>query len=68
MLQRIQTVYLILAVIVTGVLPYFFPLWKENSGTEIVDFYFMKEISYVALFGLSTTLSIISIISFSTLA
>ena len=64
MLQRIQTVYLILAVIVTGVLPYFFPLWKENNGTEIVDFYFMKEISYVALFGLSTTLSIISIISF----
>ena len=64
MLQRIQTIYLILAAVITGVLPFIFPLWKEQVGTEIVDFYFMKEMSYVALFGLSTTLSIISIISF----
>ena len=64
MLQRIQTIYLILAAVITGVLPFIFPLWKEQVGTEIIDFYFMKEMSYVALFGLSTTLSVVSIISF----
>ena len=64
MLQRIQTIYLILAAVVTGVLPFVFPLWKQQTGTAIADFYFMTEISYVALFGLSTTLSIVSIMSF----
>ena len=64
MLQRIQTIYLILAAVITGVLPFIFPLWKEQVGTEIVDFYFIKEMSYVALFGLSTALSVVSIISF----
>ena len=64
MLQRIQTIYLILAAVITGVLPFIFPLWKEQVGTEIVDLYFMKEMSYVALFGLSTALSVVSIISF----
>ena len=64
MLQRIQTIYLILAAVVTGVLPFVFPLWKQQTGTEIVDFYFMQEMSYVALFGLSTTLSIVSIMTF----
>ena len=64
MLQRIQTIYLILAAVVTGVLPFVFPLWKAQTGTEIFDFYFMQEMSYVALFGLSTTLSIISIMGY----
>ena len=64
MLQRIQTIYLIFAAVVTGVMPFVFPLWKQQATTGIVDFYFMQEMSYVALFGLSTTLSIISIISF----
>lgn len=64
MLQRIQTIYLILAAITTGVLPFVFPLWKQITGTTTVDFYFMTEINYVALFGLSTTLSIVSIMTF----
>ncbi len=64
MLQRIQTIYLILAAVVTGVLPFVFPLWKVQTGTEIFDFYFMQEMSYAALFGLSTTLSIISIMGY----
>ena len=64
MLQRIQTIYLILAAVVTGVLPFIFPLWKAQTGTEIFDFYFMQEMSYAALFGLSTTLSIISIMGY----
>jgi hypothetical protein len=64
MLQRIQTIYLILAAVITGVLPFVFPLWKEQIGTETLDFYFMKEISYVVLFALSTTLAVVSVISF----
>lgn len=64
MLQRIQTIYLILAAITTGVLPFVFPLWKQITGNTTVDFYFMTEINYVALFGLSTTLSIVSIMTF----
>jgi hypothetical protein len=64
MLQRIQTIYLILAAITTGVLPFVFPLWQQQTGTVINDFYFMMEISYLVLFGLSTTLSVVSIISF----
>ncbi len=59
MIQRIQTIYLILALVVTGVLPYLFPLWKMNDGTE---FYFMSSMLYTVLFGLSTTLSLLSIL------
>jgi hypothetical protein len=60
MIQRIQTVYLIIALLITGVLPFIFPLWKE-AGKEI---YFMQNLVYNALFGLSSVLSLISIISF----
>ena len=59
MIQRIQTIYLILALVVTGVLPYCFPLWKLSDGKEI---YFMTHMLYTVLFGLSTTLSLLSIL------
>lgn len=57
---RIQTYYLIACLIVTGVLPFVFPLWKDASGKSI---YFMMDIAYTALFGLSSTLSLLSILS-----
>ena len=60
MLQRIQTVYLILAFVVTAVLPFVFPLWKID-GKEV---YFMGNMVYTSLFGLSTALTALSIISF----
>jgi len=60
MLQRIQTVYLAIALIIAAVLPYFFPLWKIDGK----DFMFNKDLLYVSLFGLSTALTAISIISF----
>ncbi len=59
MIQRIQTVYLILALVITGVLPFIFPLWTLSNGKE---FYFMTNQAYVALFGLSTSLSLLSIL------
>ena len=61
MLQRVQTIYLIIAFISAAVLPYVIPLWTLNTGKE---FYFMHNLVYVTLFGLSTSLSIISIISY----
>jgi Domain of unknown function (DUF4293) len=61
MIQRIQTVYLILTFLVTGVLMFFVPLWTLNNGKA---FYFMQDQFYTILLGLSTMLSIISIISY----
>ncbi|MEN2413508.1 DUF4293 domain-containing protein [Flavobacterium mesophilum] len=60
MLQRIQTVYLILTFVITGVLMFFIPLWSINGK----PFYFMQDQVYTVLLGLSTMLTIISIISF----
>ena len=61
MLQRIQTIYLVLALVATGILPFIFPLWKMVDGKEV---FFMTNTIYTTLFGLSTTLSLLSIISF----
>ena len=61
MIQRIQTVYLILTFLITGVLMFFTPLWTLNNGKA---FYFMQDQFYTILLGLSTMLSVISIISF----
>ena len=57
---RKQTYYLIVCLILTGALPFVFPLWKDASGKA---FYFMMDMVYVVLFGLSTTLSLLSILS-----
>ena len=61
MIQRIQTLYLVLSFIITGVLPFVFPLWSTVDGKEYL---FMQNQLYVILFGLSTTLSLLSIISY----
>jgi hypothetical protein len=60
MLQRIQSIYLLLALITTGVLPFVFPLWTFEN----ISFYFMQDLIFVSLFGLSTTLSLLSIFLF----
>ena len=61
MLQRIQTLYLFLVIITSGVLPFVFPLWNLNDGKP---FYFMASMAFTTLLGLSTTLSLFSIFSF----
>ena len=61
MFQRIQTIYLLLAFVATGVLPFFIPLWILLDG---VAYLFIQNQVYVALFGLSTTLTLLSIISY----
>ena len=61
MIQRIQSIYLILATITTAVLPFLFCLWKANDGQAV---YFMSTITYTILLGLSTSLSLLSLLSF----
>jgi len=61
MIQRIQTIYLILTFVITGVLSLIFSLWTLEGGKE----YFARENQvYTILFGLSTAITIYSIISF----
>ena len=60
MLQRIQTVYLFLVFIVSGVFPYLFSLWKIGTA----EYYFNQNMVYTVIFGLSVALSAISIVSF----
>jgi hypothetical protein len=61
MIQRIQTIYLLLAFVVTGVLPFLIPLWTMADGKE---YFFMQSQVYVVILGLSTTLSLLGIISY----
>ncbi|HUH25880.1 MAG TPA: DUF4293 domain-containing protein [Flavobacterium sp.] len=61
MIQRIQTVYLALAFIVSGILSLVFPLWKDANG---VDFHVGQNTAYVLLFGLISALSIFSVFSY----
>ena len=61
MIQRIQSVYLFLAFVVTGILTLFIPLWKNAEG---VDFYAGQNQMYVIAFGISAALSIISLLGY----
>lgn len=63
MIQRIQTLYLIAAALVSGLLPFFVPLWTDSTN---VAHYFTSTWSYVLLFELSAVLSIISLFLFKT--
>ncbi|UPQ79517.1 DUF4293 domain-containing protein [Flavobacterium azooxidireducens] len=61
MLQRIQSLYLIGAIICAGILPFFFPLWFNENGFPI---YFQEDLPISILFGFSSLLSILAILSF----
>jgi hypothetical protein len=61
MIQRIQTIYLFLTFLVVGILPYIFPLWTMDNGK---DYFFMQNQIYVILLGLSTAITVYSIITF----
>lgn len=66
MLQRIQTVYLFIAVVLSGAIIYLLPLWINNNGevfylNRFIQSEDWKMISMVVAFGLSAILSFISI-------
>ena len=61
MIQRIQTLYLFLTLIMVGIMPYIFALWTMDNGK---DYFFMQNQIYVVLLGLSTAITVYSIITF----
>lgn len=58
MIQRIQTVYLLIAFIASGILPFIFPLWINSAGDEVI---FFDNLAFILLFIFSATLSLVSI-------
>ncbi len=61
MIQRIQTLYLLLAFVTTSILLFFIPLWILKDGKE---FYFMQSQVYTIILGLSTAMTLLSIVSY----
>ena len=61
MIQRIQTIYLLLAFIVTGIVLFFIPLWTMNDTKE---YFFMQSQVYTILLGLSNSLTLLSVVSY----
>lgn len=61
MIQRIQTVYLFLAFVATGIVMLFVPLWTTTAGKP---FFFMQDMLYAFVLALTTMLTFISIISY----
>lgn len=61
MIQRIQTIYLVIAFIIMGNLPYVFPLETSSTGVKTFAADHMVDIS---LFTLSALLSLITIFLF----
>lgn len=62
MLQRIQTIYLLLCAIISGVLPFFIKLWTVSGK---LDIYANANKLYIGLFLISAVLALISIFSFN---
>ena len=61
MIQRIQTIYMALVFIVSGILSLLLPLWTDGKGQE---FFVGRNTAYTLLFGLSAALSIIAIFTY----
>ncbi|WP_374540081.1 DUF4293 domain-containing protein [Flavobacterium sp.] len=61
MLQRVQTLYLAVAFLLAGILPLFLSLWTTVAKVDIMA---MDYLIYIALFGFSSLLALISIFSF----
>ena len=61
MLQRIQSVYLVICIIISGVLPFFMKLWTLGGK---LDIYANSNKVYIGLFMISAVLAAISIFSY----
>ena len=61
MIQRIQTVYLILVALFTGALPFYLSLWTWTEGNTV----FARDITWVAMvFAASAAMAVITIFLF----
>ncbi len=62
MIQRIQSVYLILAMLIIAVVPFLFPLWYVEPH---IEYYFMQSQVYSAMFGLGASLALLSLLTYN---
>ena len=61
MIQRIQSLFLVIVAILTGILPFFFNLWIDVDGTEV---FANNELLISIAFYASAVLSIWSMVQF----
>ncbi len=61
MIQRIQTIYMLLTAVVSGLLPFWVNLWSEPDGTEI---YARNEILVSVLFYGAAILALVAIVQY----
>lgn len=61
MIQRIQSLYLLVAAIISAGLIFVFHLWTNNEGQEV---YALDNYTYLGLFVVSALLSLFAIFSF----
>jgi hypothetical protein len=71
MIQRIQTLYMFIAAIASGVVIFFLSLWKDVSGNEFLALDLLEESSFLmkmipVLLLLSAVMSLLSISMFGT--
>ena len=61
MIQRIQTVYLIFVILLTGILPFWINLWTDTNGVEI---FAANEILISIALYISSLLALVAIVLF----
>ncbi len=61
MIQRIQSVYLLLVIIISGALPFFVTLWKDSEGAAVVA---LDELIVFGMYIGSSALAIIALLAF----
>lgn len=61
MIQRIQSIYLLVVVLVSGALPFWLPLWTDQESNQI---YAKDELLILGGFGVVSVLALIAIFSF----
>lgn len=58
MIQRIQSIYLLIVTLVSGALPFWLPLWSDNQGDSV---YAQNELLVAGFFGAAALLALITI-------
>ena len=58
MIQRIQSVYLLIVVLLGAVLPFFLPVWSTEEGTSV---FATDQFMIMTVFGASAILALITI-------
>ncbi|WP_149275053.1 DUF4293 domain-containing protein [Pareuzebyella sediminis] len=61
MIQRIQTIYLLIVILISGILPFWVNLWSNAEGTEI---YAQNEILVSVVFYISAILALVAMLLF----